>query len=70
MNFEERLIRLDAIISELESDGVGLARALELFEEGVENLREATNELAQTETQVQRLVERADGSFRLDDVGG
>jgi len=35
-SFESRLDRLEAIVHELEGDQVELARALELFEEGVE----------------------------------
>ena len=67
-SFEARLERLEAIVAELESEGVPLARALELFQEGVECLRSATAELGRVEEQVQRLVEREDGSFDLDDL--
>ena len=66
MTFEERLARLEAIVAELEGDEVALARALVLFEEGVECLREASEELARVEDQVQRLSERAEGTFVLD----
>ena len=45
-SFESRLDRLEAIVHELEGDQVELARALELFEEGVECLRAASKELA------------------------
>ena len=63
MKFEERLGRLEQIAAELEGDDVELARALALFEEGIENLRAASDELAKAEARVQRLVERADGTF-------
>jgi exodeoxyribonuclease VII small subunit len=62
VKFEERLARLEAIATELEN-GVDLSRALALFEEGIENLREAADELARAEVRVERLVERADGTF-------
>jgi exodeoxyribonuclease VII small subunit len=62
MTFEQRLARLEQIAEELEGD-VELSRALALFEEGVENLRAAAAELATAETRVERLVERADGTF-------
>jgi exodeoxyribonuclease VII small subunit len=62
MNFEGRLARLEEIAVELEGD-VELSRALALFEEGIENLRAAAAELGNAETRVQRLIERADGSF-------
>jgi len=63
VKFEERLGRLEQIAAELEGDDVELARALALFEEGIENLRAASEELAKAEARVQRLVERADGTF-------
>lgn len=65
MTFERRLARLEAIAAELEGD-VDLSRALELFEEGIEHLRAAAGELANAETRVQRLVERADGTFETE----
>ena len=67
MTFEQRLARLEAIAGELESEGVDLARALALFEEGVQNLRAAADELTAAEAKVQRLVERADGTFDVID---
>jgi exodeoxyribonuclease VII small subunit len=70
MTFERALERLEAIVAELEGDQLELARALALFQEGVECMRSAAAELAQVEAQVQRLVERADGSFELTDLGG
>lgn len=66
--FEERLARLEQIAAELDGDQLELSRALELFEEGIENLRAASDDVARAEARVQRLVERADGSFDLDDT--
>jgi exodeoxyribonuclease VII small subunit len=68
MSFETRLKRLEQIVSELESDQIELERALALFEEGVSCLRAATEELGKVEARVQRLVERADGSFEVTDL--
>jgi exodeoxyribonuclease VII small subunit len=70
MTFEERLARLEEIAAELESEGIPLAQALTLFEEGVECLRTAAEELAKAEARVQRLVERSDGSFDVVDTRG
>lgn len=67
MSFEQQLKRLEEIVGELESDEIELERALALFEEGVKNLRAATTELGKVEARVQRLVERADGSFEVTD---
>jgi exodeoxyribonuclease VII small subunit len=70
MTFEDALRRLEEIVVELESEQVELGRALGLFQEGVECMRFAATELAQAEAEVQRLVERGDGSFELTDLGG
>jgi exodeoxyribonuclease VII small subunit len=67
MTFEKRLARLEQIAATLENSELELAQALALFEEGVEQLRAAADELAKAETRVQTLVERADGTFDLTD---
>lgn len=68
MSFEKRLRRLEEIVGELESEQIELERALALFEEGVTCLRAASEELGKVEARVQRLVERADGSFEVTDL--
>jgi exodeoxyribonuclease VII small subunit len=68
VSFEQRLKRLEQIVGELESEQIELERALALFEEGVTCLRAATEELGKVEARVQRLVERADGSFEVTDL--
>ena len=68
MTFEQRVERLEAIVRELEGEQLELSRALALFEEGVECLRGAAAELERAEAQVQRLVEREDGSFEITDL--
>ena len=68
MSFEKRLRRLEEIVGELESEQIELERALALFEEGVTCLRAATEELGKVEARVQRLVERADGTFEVVDL--
>jgi exodeoxyribonuclease VII small subunit len=67
MTFEQRMARLEEIAGQLEGQGLELDRALVLFEEGIETLRAAAKELAGAEAKVQRLVERADGSFDVLD---
>ena len=68
MSFEQRLKRLEQIVSELESDQLELERALALFEEGVSCLKAATEDLGKVEARVQRLVEKADGTFEVSDL--
>jgi exodeoxyribonuclease VII small subunit len=67
VTFEERLLRLEQIAATLENSDLDLARALALFEEGVEQLRAAADELSKAETRVQTLVERMDGTFEVKD---
>jgi exodeoxyribonuclease VII small subunit len=68
VSFEQRLKRLEQIVSELESDQIDLERAMALFEEGVSTLKVATEELGRVDAKVQRLVEKADGTFEVTDL--
>jgi exodeoxyribonuclease VII small subunit len=70
MSFEASLARLEEIVEELESDELDLDRALRLFEEGIEKLRNASGELARADARVKLLVERTDGTFDLNELGG
>jgi exodeoxyribonuclease VII small subunit len=67
MSFEARLARLEAIAAELDREDVDLGAALASFEEGVELLRAAAEELRKAEGRVKVLVEKLDGSFDLED---
>lgn len=67
-SYEVRLERLEAIVAELEGDGVPLDRALALFEEGIELLRTASDDLTQAEGRVALLIERAEGVFETRDA--
>lgn len=66
--YESRLDRLEAIVAELEGDGLPLDRALALFEEGIELLRVASDQLTRAEGRVALLIERAEGLFETRDV--
>lgn len=68
MTYEERIRRLEEVMGELEGEGVPLDRALALFEEGIELLRAASDELTQAEGRVALLIERAEGLFETRDV--
>jgi exodeoxyribonuclease VII small subunit len=61
VSFEASLQRLQEIVDALETQELPLARSLELFEEAITHLREATVELARAEATVKVLRERADG---------
>ncbi|MDB4913391.1 MAG: Exodeoxyribonuclease 7 small subunit [Gemmatimonadetes bacterium] len=66
MKLEQRLSRLERIVTELENDQIDLATALTLFEEGVTCLRDAAGALAEAETRVKKLRELADGAFVVE----
>ncbi len=68
MSYEARLGRLQEIVSDLDRDGLPLDEALKLFEEGIEILRLASEELTSAEGRVQMLIERADGVFETPDI--
>ena len=60
MDFSKQLERLEAIVRQLEAEDLDLDQALQLFEEGVERLRSAREQLAQAEQKVKQVLE--DGS--------
>ena len=68
MSFEGSIRELEEIVARLDAEELTLDEALRLFERGVEQLRAASSELARAEAQVKLLVERADGSFVLDEL--
>ncbi len=69
MSFEQLLERLDAIVAQLQRDDVPLDAALALFEEGVQKVGAASQELARAEARVQQLVETPDGRLDVADLG-
>jgi exodeoxyribonuclease VII small subunit len=54
--FGEQLERLEAIVRKLEAEDLDLDEALKLFEEGVERLRTAREQLTQAEGQVKKAL--------------
>ncbi|HEY7897399.1 MAG: exodeoxyribonuclease VII small subunit [Gemmatimonadales bacterium] len=70
MSYENRIARLQEIVSDLEGDGLPLDDALKLFEEGIEILRLASDELTAAEGRVELLIERAEGVFETRQIDG
>ncbi|MEO7104098.1 MAG: exodeoxyribonuclease VII small subunit [Gemmatimonadaceae bacterium] len=68
MSYEKRVARLQEIVADLEGDGVPLDNALKLFEEGIEILRLASDELTTAEGRVQLLIERVEGVFETREI--
>jgi exodeoxyribonuclease VII small subunit len=65
----EDLRRLEEIVRRLEAEEPDLDSALALFEEGVARLRDARSRLARAELTVQKVLEEADGTLRMEDLG-
>lgn len=63
---EQRLKRLERILSALEADELELEKALELFEEGVGHVRAAERVLAETELRVEELLGDGESTRPLD----
>ena len=55
--FSEQLGRLEAIVRKLEAEDLDLDEALKLFEEGIERLRVAREQLTQAELKVKKVLE-------------
>ena len=70
MSYEKRVERLQEIVADLEGDGLPLDKALKLFEEGIEILRLASDELTRAEGRVQLLIESAEGVFETREIDG
>jgi exodeoxyribonuclease VII small subunit len=69
-SFREELERLEGIVRALEEEDVDLDRALVLFEEGVSRLKTARALLEESELEVKRVLEDANGVLRTDDLDG
>lgn len=66
VSLEQRISRLELILTRLESDETPLEQALELFEEGIAHVREAERVLSETQLRVEELL--AGGKTRELDV--
>lgn len=65
---EARLTRIEAIVEQLETDGLELDDALEMFEEGITHVREARRLLSEAELRIERLVDDGEGGTRLESM--
>jgi len=57
--FEERLARLEQIVTRLESGDVGLDESLKLYGEGAGLIKECRKTLAEAEKKITKLTEEA-----------
>lgn len=56
MDFEKKLQKLEAIVTDMEKGELSLEKALKSFEDGVKLSRECTKELEEAEQKVKLLV--------------
>ena len=66
-SFRAELERLEAIVRSLEDSDVDLDEALELFQEGVEHLKNARELLQHTELTLRKVAQASDGELHGDD---
>ena len=62
MTFEEKMMRLEAIVAKLEKGDASLDDSLKLFEEGTHLVGSCREELDKAEQQVVRLMKGSDGA--------
>jgi exodeoxyribonuclease VII small subunit len=71
---EEQLKRLEQIVSQLESEGISLEKAIELFEEGTAIVRSSQAKLKESQLRVMQILGEQDGevalgTFQVDEAG-
>jgi len=64
--FEERLARLEQIVTKLESGDVGLDESLKLYAEGAGLIKECRQTLAEAEKKIAKLSEDAAGKLSTE----
>ena len=65
-DFEKSLVRLEEVVTRLESTDLSLDEAMKLFEEGVKLSRECQKQLEEAEGRVEILLKKADGKIAAE----
>jgi exodeoxyribonuclease VII small subunit len=63
LSFEQRLARLEQIVTKLESGDVGLDESLKLYAEGAGLIKDCRKTLAEAEKKIAKLTEDAAGKL-------
>lgn len=63
-NFEEAMARLEEIVSQIESDELGLERQFELFQEGMTLARYCDSKLSEVQKSVEIVLKEAAGEWK------
>jgi len=66
--FEDHCRRLDEIVGRLEDEQLPLEESIELFTEGVDLALKARTQLEEGGKKVQKLIEKIEGDFDLEDL--
>ena len=66
LSFEERLARLDQIVTKLESGDVDLDESLKLYAEGAGLIKDCRKTLAEAEKKIAKLTEDAAGKLATE----
>jgi len=64
--FEDRLARLEAIVTRLESAEVGLDESLKLYAEGAGLIKECRKTLTEAEKKIAKLTQDASGELKTE----
>ena len=65
-SFEEAMERLEAIVAEIESDGLGLERQFELFQEGMALARFCDGKLTDVQKSVELVLLGSSGEWKTE----
>ena len=66
LSFEERLARLEQIVTKLEAGDVGLDESLKLYAEGSGLIKDCRKTLAEAEKKIAKLTEDAAGKLATE----
>ena len=66
LSFEERLARLEQIVTKLESGDVGLDESLKLYAEGAGLIKDCRKTLAEAEKKIAKLTEDTAGKLATE----
>lgn len=66
MKFEDKLKRIEEIISILESEEYGIENTLELFQEGMSLIKDCKKTLSEIELKVEKIVSAENGELEKE----
>lgn len=68
MNFEEALLELEGIVEKLETGQLSLDESLQLFEKGIQLVRECDIKLKNADMKVGKLIDE-NGELKAEPIG-